>query len=63
MGAARWHVAALLGLQSICAVFFIGDVLLDIGADGVNPHRVFETAIALVSLFIEALMQAPSDRR
>ncbi len=41
-------LTGVLGLQVLCAVFFLGDVIEDFRMGGLVPHTLFEGAVALV---------------
>lgn len=55
-------LAALLVLQVLCAVFFVGDVVRDVGEDGWQSHTVFEGIVAL-ALFIGVVLGGIEMRR
>ncbi|MDF0601086.1 helix-turn-helix transcriptional regulator [Psychromarinibacter sp. C21-152] len=40
-------LAALVILQALCAVFFVGDVVADLRLTGLVPHTLFEAAVAV----------------
>jgi len=40
-------LAAFLLLQTVAAVFFVGDAISDLVADPTSPHSVFEALVAL----------------
>lgn len=39
-------LAALLAVQALCAVFFVGDVIADLRNEGMTLHLAFEAAVA-----------------
>lgn len=41
-------LAALLAVQALCAVFFVGDVITDFGRVGLDLHTAFEALVALM---------------
>ena len=41
-------LAVLLAVQALCAVFFVGDVISDIGSGEVDLHTAFEGVVALM---------------
>lgn len=55
-------LAALLIVQSIAAVFFVGDVVADLSFDGFDAHIVFE-AIVAAALVIGVLLGGLEMRR
>ena len=44
-------LAAILAVQGVAAVFFVGDALADLQADLMAPHSVFE-ALVVVALVL-----------
>jgi len=47
----RWAIAAIVGLQSVAAIFFVADALADLRLGGLTAHIVVEglVAVALVA--------------
>lgn len=55
-------LAALLTVQVLCAVFFVGDVIEDFRLGGITPHTLFEGAVA-VALFVGVVLGGREMRR
>lgn len=41
-------LAVLLAVQALCAVFFVGDVISDVGSGEIDLHSAFEGVVALM---------------
>jgi len=64
-GQSRRHtygLAAILSLQALCAMFFIGDSIEDLRVDELNLHNAFEAVVAL-ALVIGIVFGAREMRR